>query len=97
MSADAIQILKEDLLELADLFAAAVVKRTNPIKDEITQRQARKEFGAVWLKNQEERNRVKGRRKGSHENSPIVYSRLELIAVREAEKRDVRMVRRQTN
>lgn len=95
MSTDAILTLKDDLLELADLFAEAVVKRTNPIKDEITQRQARKEFGAVWLKDQEDRKRIKGRRKGAHDNSPIIYSRVELIAVREAEKQDAKMARRQ--
>lgn len=94
---DAILTLKEEILELADVFAEAVVKRTNPTKDEITQRQARKEYGAVWLKDQEERKRIRGRRKGAHINSPIVYSRVELSAVREAEKRGAQMVRRQNN
>lgn len=94
MNSDAILILKYEILELADVFAEAVVKRTHPVEDELTQRQARKEFGAVWLKHHEERGRVKGHRKGMHGNSPIVYSRVDLMALKEAERRGVQMVRK---
>ena len=51
----------------------------NPSSDEITARQAFKEFGEGWVKHQESVGLLeKPTRKGVHKNSPLVYSRSKL-------------------
>lgn len=51
----------------------------NPSADEITERQAYREFGEGWVKNQLAVGLLeKPTRKGVHKNSPKVYSRSKL-------------------
>lgn len=89
--------LKNEILDLVEIIAAAAVRSLAPAEDEITMRQAWKEFDRTWLEYQVDRNRVKGRRKGPHKNSPIMFSRTELLALKEAERRGAVMVRRSIN
>lgn len=99
MSTDMIMTYKQEFEELGEFIAQAVISKIAPAKDEMTRRQVwrDREFGATWLKYHEDRNHVKGRRKGSAENSPIIYSRAELMALKEAEKRGAQIVRRTTS
>ena len=97
MQSDEIYILKNEILDLVEVIAAAAVRKLAPAEDEITMRQAWKEFDRTWLDYQISRNRVSGRRKGRHKNSPIMYSRTELLALKEAERRRAQMVRRSIN
>ena len=94
MTPDTIYELKNEILDLVDIIAEAVVKKLRPAADEITRRQAWDEFDRTWLEYQISRNRIKGRRKGPHKNSPIMFSRDEILALKEAERRGARMVRR---
>lgn len=89
--------LKNEILDLADVIAAAAVRSLSPADDEMTTRQAWKEFDRTWLEYQVSQGRVKGHRKGKHKNSPIMYSRTELLALKEAERRGARMIRKAIN
>ncbi|MDR1257868.1 MAG: hypothetical protein LBK65_01115 [Tannerellaceae bacterium] len=91
---DNINDLKNDILDLAEVITAAVVRKITPFEDEIPTRQVWREFGATWLQYQLSRNRIKAHRNGPYSNSPIMYSRTELLALKEAERRGARMVRK---
>lgn len=93
MSSDAICDLKVEIMELADVIAAAALRMQKPAADELTKRQAWNEFDRTWLEYQISRNRVRGQRKGPHKNSPVMFSRAELLALKEAERRGTRIVR----
>ena len=89
--------------------ADAVVKKINPAKDEISeraacglgkdteisQRQAMDELkvSLSWLDEQVAKGLLSRRRKGKRKNSPIIYSRLEILALKQAERRAKIMVR----
>lgn len=94
MPSDVIYALKNEILDLAEVIAAAALRSLTPAADELTMRQAWDEFNRTWLDYQISRNRVRGRRKGPHKNSPIMFSRAELLALKEAERRGARMVRK---
>ena len=98
-----IRNLKEEIISLTDLIADAVVKKINPAKDEISeraacglgkdteisQRQAMDELkvSLSWLDEQVAKGLLSRRRKGKRRNSPIIYSRLEILALKQAERR----------
>ena len=104
-----IRNLKEEIISLTDLIADAVVKKINPAKDEISeraacglgkdteisQRQAMDELkvSLSWLDEQVAKGLLSRRRKGKRKNSPIIYSRLEILALKQAERRAKLMVR----
>ena len=94
MQDDIIYQLKNEIMDLADLIAATALRMVLPAEDEITMRQAWKEFDRTWLEYHVSRDRIKGRRKGPHKNSPIMFSRRELLALKEAERHGARMVHR---
>lgn len=94
MNTDTISALKDEILDLVDVIAAAAVRLQTPVEDELTRRQAWKEAGRTWLEYQISRDRIKGHRKGPYKNSPIVFSRTEILALKEAERRGARMVRK---
>lgn len=71
-----------ELWELKNIIKAAAeeaVKKyilsQTPTKDEITERQAYKEYGNAWVKNQVALGFIKPMRKGTAKNSPKVYLR----------------------
>lgn len=87
--------MKSEIMSLTDLIAQAAIKNVNPTKDEISQRQAMDEFGVTlsWLKERESKGLLSRRRKGKCKNSPIMYSRHEILSLIEAERRAKIMVR----
>lgn len=70
------------VLTLSELVADAIVKRTNPVQDEISRNQADKLYGAAWMRRAVESGKVKGVRRGSGKTSKIVYSRHQLNCLR---------------
>ena len=81
-----ITALCHELMASTDLLAAAVVKRIQPGLDEITQRQAHDEYGRTWIERATREGNLHPRRKGSAKNSPIMYSRHEILVLIEAER-----------
>ena len=69
-----------EMLQHADLIASAILQQTNPKRDLISQRKAFQEYGADLIKRGEEAGMLKPIRNGKAKNSPILYSRKEIIA-----------------
>lgn len=76
------------IMHLATVIAAAVVRQTRAKDDLISQRQAYEEFGRRWI---EQRTAPQGVltpvRQGGAKNSKLMYSRFEIAALIEAERR----------
>lgn len=82
-----------ETMTAADLLAAAIVKRLQPSKDEITQREAYRRYGKKWVDNATDKDLLHTRRKGEALNSPVMYSQTEILALRESEKQVVAQVK----
>lgn len=78
----------EEINQLATVIAAAIVRQTRAKDDLISQRQAYAEYGRGWIK---KRTAPQGKltpvRQGGAKNSKLMYSRLEIAALVEAERR----------
>ncbi len=77
--------LKQLFIDAAEIAVACHEKGSKPKTDELTQRDAYKKFGEAWVKNCVKRGLVKKFRKGTSKNSPLYYSRTELLAARKSE------------
>lgn len=75
----------KDLIKYADLIASAVVEQINPRRNFISQRRAYADYGADLIKRGEESGMLKPIRNGKAKNSPILYSRKQILAQIEAE------------
>ena len=82
-----------ETMTAADLLAAAIVKRMQPSKDEITQREAYRRYGKKWINDATEQNLLHTRRKGDALNSPVMYSLTEILALQESEKQVVKKMK----
>lgn len=78
--------LKQNIMESAEAGAAAIMKLQNPKSDDLTQRQAYEFAGEGWIDHHTRNGNLKPVRMGKAPNSPRVYSRLEIIALKQAEK-----------
>lgn len=79
--------LHQMLMGNADLLSCAIIRRQNPIKDLMTRNELYKEFGRREVdKRIAPRGKIEGRKCGSAPNSPIKYSRMEFVALLEAER-----------
>lgn len=72
------------------LVADAIIKRTTPVKDDMSERQARQAYGARWLRKVRESGLADYNRIGGK----VVYSRHQLDCIREAERQQARLMRR---
>ena len=80
----------QNLLVAASLIAVAVAKELTPASDELTARKAYAIYGKPWIEEQKRRGHLHPRRKGMAKNSPVLYSKHEIEALREAERTMVR-------
>lgn len=91
-------LIKTLLIGAAELGAAKVLEVLHPKMDLITQREAYKFFkerdtmygeefthGEAWVKKMVKEGKLHPRRKGKSDNSPLMYSKAEMIAVYNAE------------
>lgn len=76
---NALQTFNE-ILNHADLIASAIIQQTNPKRDLISQRKAYDDYGMELIKRGVESGMLKPIRNGKAKNSPILYSRKEIIA-----------------
>ena len=75
----------KDLIKYADLIASAVVEQIDPRRNFISQRRPYADYGADLIKRGEESGMLKPIRNGKAKNSPILYSRKQILAQIEAE------------
>lgn len=77
-----------EIMQLATVVAAAIVRQTRSKDDLISQRQAYDEYGRRWI---EQRTAPQGVltpvRQGGAKNSKLMYSRFEIASLIEAERR----------
>lgn len=79
--------LKQSLLQTSYIAALQVLRLQNPAFDEVKYAEAVKIAGSErWLKHHIKTGNIKPIRRGTAKNSPVYYSRLEIAAVREAER-----------
>ena len=78
--------IRKDIEAMADVIAAAVVKRQRPNDDLVTLRELHREFGRTWVDRHIAAGTFVGMRTGSNANARLKFSRLEVIAQLEAER-----------
>lgn len=78
-------MMEVDIWQLKNIIRATakevvqeMIIQQNPSSDEITEKQAYREFGEGWLDHQKAIGAAKWIRKGIHKNSPKIYSRKQL-------------------
>lgn len=81
-----IRQIQEIMLETAHLVALAVCRMMSPKSDMLSTRRMFEEYDRGWLVYHIGRGNLKGTKTGSAKNAPILWSRLEIEALREAEK-----------
>ena len=74
--------ISEELMSCTDIIAAAIIRQTCPVKDELSERQAQKMFGSRWLMAR------KGDGSAEYHCSAgkNIYSRHQLMCLKEAER-----------
>lgn len=78
---DVISISKE-LMSCTDIIAAAIIRQTCPVKDEMSERQAQKMFGSRWLMARKD----DGSAEYHCSAGKNIYSRHQLMCLKEAER-----------
>lgn len=78
--------MQNALMNMADLVACAIVKRQKPMADLVSRTALGKEFGRVWVEKNEALGLLTGKRSGAGNNSKILFSRLQAMALCEAER-----------
>lgn len=81
-----VYLIKELMISCAELGALSCMKSLQPKTDDITQLQAYKKFGEGWIKSCLKKDLIQKSRRGTAKNSPIYFSKIELLAVRNAQK-----------
>lgn len=87
MSIPELYELQHCLVNVADVVACAIIKRQHPAADLVTKRALYDEFGRGWVdKHITPRGKIEGKRFGTAPNSPIKFSRMDFVALLEAER-----------
>ena len=87
-----IRMIQRVLVESADLVALAVCRRTKPKTDSLTRRQLYAQYEHGWLDYHIQHGNIIGEKSGSAKNSPILYSRLQVEALRKAESLKAKII-----
>ena len=74
--------LSEELMSCTDIIAAAIIRQTCPVKDELSERQAQKMFGSRWLMARKD----DGSAEYHCSAGKNIYSRHQLMCLKEAER-----------
>lgn len=77
-----IDSIARDYEQVSQLIADAILRRTNPVADEMSENEARKAYGTRWLNDKLDRGLVEFVRRGNKK----IYSRHRLDCLRAAEK-----------
>jgi hypothetical protein len=79
--------LKQATMEMAELGALAVLKHLMPAFDEVKSEEAYKLAGSRdWLRWHIKAGNIQGYKRGTARNSPIYFSRMEIAALKQAER-----------
>ena len=84
--------LMEQAETISNLVADAILKRTSPVKDDMSEREARRAYGTRWLKAMREKGLADAHRIGGR----WIYSRHQLDCLRAAEREHARLIMQDT-
>ena len=79
-----------DLVEFSELVAEAIIKKTQPTKDDLSLSQARELYGVSWINQMRREGLAEVHAKGKR----LVYSRHQLDCLRAAQRRQAELARR---
>lgn len=85
---DTVKALTADLEQMSNLIADAIIRKTHPVMDDISENQALKEYGEKWLKRMKREGLAEFHRIGNRN----IFSRHQLDCLREAERRHASLV-----
>jgi len=83
-----IRTLMEQAETFSELVADAIIKKTAPVKDDISERQAAAAYGARWLRKMKEQ----GLAEPHYIGNKLVYSRHQLDCLRAAERQHAQLI-----
>lgn len=82
-----LQWITEDVEQFSDVIAAAIIKRTQPVRDDLSESEARKAYGTRWLAGKVRDGLAHFSRIGNKK----VFSRHQLDCLRLAERQCARL------
>lgn len=85
---ESVRTLMEQAETFSNLVADAIIKRTCPVKDDLSEREAKAAYGTRWLRSMKEKGLAKYNRIGGK----VIYSRHQLDCLRAAEREQTRMI-----
>lgn len=85
---DSLLNITETMMSMSELIADAIIKRTSPVQDDISERQAETTYGTRWLRKMKQEGLAKYSRIGGR----VIYSRHQLDCLRAAEREQARIV-----
>lgn len=85
---ETVRSLMEQAEAFSNLVADAIIKRTSPVKDDLSERQAQAAYGSKWLRKVKESGLAEYHRIGGK----VIYSRHQLDCIREAERQQARLI-----
>lgn len=85
---ESVKSTMEELMEMSGLVADAIIRKMHPVKDDISENQALKEYGEKWLKKMKQDGLAEFHRIGNRN----IFSRHQLDCLREAERRHAKLV-----
>lgn len=72
----------------SNLVADAILKRTSPVKDDMSEREAKAAYGTRWLRQKREEGLADAHRIGGR----VIYSRHQLDCLRAAERQHAKLL-----
>ena len=84
---DTVKNIMQELEQCSNLIADAIIKKTTPCEDDLSENQAKKAYGDRWIRKMRKYGLAKCTRVGGR----ILYSRHQLDCLREAEREYVKV------
>ena len=85
---ETVRSLMEQAETFSNLIADAILKRTSPVKDDMSEREAKAAYGTRWLRRVKEEGLAESHRIGGK----VIYSRHQLDCIRAAERQHARLI-----
>lgn len=86
---DSLQLYAEDAQQMSELIADAILKRTQPVSDDLSENEARAAYGRRWLDDKVKKGLAEYSRIGNRK----IFSRHQLDCLRFAERKRAEIVR----
>ena len=85
---ESVKQIMNELEQCSDLIAEAIIKKTQPYEDDISENQSRKAYGIKWLRKMKAEGLAKYARVGGR----VLYSRHQLDCLRAAEREQAKLI-----